>query len=702
MTRRHAAFFLLLLLAGTASAASAPPKLGELSGARQLCPTLEQMPAICNFHGGLAAGRNVLSIESLTLPPLSQGGGTARLTLDGQDIPAQWSQWLAHEIRRGASTDGLRVETAVRMAFEDGGVLFRAMVTNETDGTRRVELGVDTGLFLRRFDRTWEWGPPRPGTDKKTAVEATPDGMLAVADGESPAVAVFAFAAKPDSLEDGTSARAAWNLSLNAGETRTVEFVLAVGGDGEAIRAKAAGWAGDFTVVFDAAHDRWQERFDAAFTPNNGHFSGHLPLLETGDKALRRVYYGSVLSWLCLERTNFAAGFPRIFATASPHYAPTLTYFWDTISYATLWALLDPEQVRAQLRLFLQTDIHGCYAVDFLTLKGVGPWYSANDYTVFNLLWTYLRVTGDWAFLDGDIGGKSVLSLMEELALHWKTLVKNPGGLADYGTKDNLLETVPTYTNQVASFNAANVWMMRTLARIHETRGGAARAEALRNEADGLAREVLRLGDDATGWWRCRMPDGREVETRSIVDFLTVAACMTGDLSPGLRERMMDAADRELWAGCWPRALSLEDPSALATLASPEIMATLQSPWPGNSLRADHGFTGSYGAWPALAAEGCALLGRPGRARELLRAAESVLDEGPFGQSHYVSSPTRPVRKAFIGGQDYFEGCGAAFAEVILRCLCGYNPGLPGEPALRQPSLPGGETDTLVNLRGVN
>ena len=68
----------LLLLAEIASAA--PPRLEELAGTRQLCPTLENMPAICNFYGGLAAGRNVLSIESLTLPPLSQGGETARLT----------------------------------------------------------------------------------------------------------------------------------------------------------------------------------------------------------------------------------------------------------------------------------------------------------------------------------------------------------------------------------------------------------------------------------------------------------------------------------------------------------------------------------------------------------------------------------------------------------------------------------------------
>ena len=47
------------------------------------------------------------------------------------------------------------------------------------------------------------------------------------------------------------------------------------------------------------------------------------------------------------------------------------------------------------------------------------------------------------------------MELLNNLALGFQTA----------GTVDNLLECVPTYTHEVASLNAANVWMMRALAR---------------------------------------------------------------------------------------------------------------------------------------------------------------------------------------------------------------------------------------------
>lgn len=695
----RAVAFSMLLLAGL-GADAALPRLDELGGTEQICATLEQMPALCNFHGSVAAGRNVLGIESLTLPPFAQGGEAVRLSVDGAEVLAERSQWLAYGMRREAGRDGIRIVTEVRMVFEDEGVLFRVALTNETGTARQVALSISLPLYVRCFERTWEWATPRPASEPDVFDAAWMDGVLTMTDSQSRAVTAFACGVKPDVVEAGQAPRADWAVSLQPNETRVLTFALAVDGDGEAARGKASQWVRDFAGVFAAAQEQWQARFDAAFSRDNGHFSGWLPTLESDDPALRRLYYGSVLSWLCLERTNFGAtGFPRVFVTASPHYAPTLTYFWDTISYATVWSLLDPEQVKAQLRLFLGADIHTCYAIDFLTLKGVGPWYSANDYAVFNQVWTYLRVTGDWGFLDEDAGGKTVLARMEALASHWKTLVKTPGGLADYGTKDNLLETVPTYTNQVASFNAANVWMLRTLARIQALRGDAARAKVLRDEAGELARSVLGLYDKESGWWRCIMPDGRDVEVRSVVDFITVAACMTEDLPEEMRAGMLDGAERELWEGHWLRALSIADPSAVATLASPEKMATMNTGWPGDSLRADHGFTGSYGAWPPLAAEACGLLGRPERTWDWLRAMAPVLDEGPFGQSHYVAGPTRPVRKAFIGGQDYYEGCGGAFAEVILRYVFACIPPLPGEPAATAPQFPGRPKGALHNLR---
>jgi hypothetical protein len=60
-----------------------------------------------------------------------------------------------------------------------------------------------------------------------------------------------------------------------------------------------------------------------------------------------------------------------------------------------------------------------------------------------------------------------------------------------------------------------------------------------------------------------------------------------------------------------------------------------------------------------------------------------VTHEGTFAQSHEFLGPDSRgfdpvVRIANRGGQDFNEGCGAAFAEVIIRSLFGYRPDLPG------------------------
>jgi hypothetical protein len=72
---------------------------------------------------------------------------------------------------------------------------------------------------------------------------------------------------------------------------------------------------------------------------------------------------------------------------------------------------------------------------------------------------------------------------------HWKSLVHTGGKLAYYGENHNLLEVLPKYTNQVASFNAANVWMMNQAADLQEAAGDTTTAVSLRSSADTLTHQ---------------------------------------------------------------------------------------------------------------------------------------------------------------------------------------------------------------------
>ncbi len=639
------------------------PNLDELAGNWISGAAIENRPAISNFHGSLQSTQNVLAVECFTVPPLAQGSEFAELSLDGEKIAAQQFRWYPYQVLRRAQVKGLEVLTKIRMPFEEAGVLFSIEIANPEEERRTTQLTVGLEAMVRRYTQTWEWDTPRPEkkdlTDFGTRIAgAMPGGALLVSDSRSDSYVAFAFCQDPDDLSAERRA-ATWSIQLEGRSKFRLEFAMAAGIESDEVLKRIFGWKENFALVWEEAHERWRGRFEAAFIVGNDHFSGNLPTLVTDDLKVRKLYYASIMSLLCLERTNLGPRYPRVFVTASPRWATSLVYFWDAVMFATVWALLDPIEMRKQLILFLESDIHSCYAIDFCSMHPVGPWYSANDYAIFRLVSTYVSVNRDWAFLDWKLSsGQTVFAALEGIALHWRTLTRPRGLLANYGGPGDNLETVPSYKGYVPSWNAANVWMLRSMAELKRKRGETNEADQLVAQADELVKEVLGLYVDGKGFWTCQMDDGSKVEVRNCIDFITTIDTMRRDLGPRRIAEMIAFVRRELWTKDWLRALSLSDHEA------------------GIATRADHGSTGSYDAWPALTVEAFFRVGREGEALDRLRNLEPAIEEGALGQAHYVATEHLPVRKAVSFGQDYFEGCSGAFAEVIIRTFFGFAPEL--------------------------
>jgi len=682
------------------------PTLDELSGQWRPSWQDEHTPAICNFHGGMQAGKNVMAITNLTQPPWSQGaayddGAIMELRLNNKVINSIASKWYPYQILRKAIADSCLIESTTRMVFEKAGILWKLKITNLSKiNDIRTHVSFDNKGHMRSFaNTTWTWGTPR-SEDNDFKTSQSGNHCLIESDDKSNLYSAFYFNQPPSKISITTSgASAGFDISIAKGASVDLEIVMSIATSKEDALNMVADWAGNFSTVFNEAHAKWGERYQLAFTPNNKFYSGWLPTLKTNDQSMRRVYYSSIVTLLELMRTNFqGSGYKHVFVTASPAYATTLTYYWDPISYATVWALLDPQGMKSQLKLFLSQDLKKGYAVDFLTLKQVGPWYSANEYTVFHTAYTYLNVTGDKGFLDEKIKGEKVIDRLEEIGTSWKKLTNGKSLLADYGGPENLSETIPTYIHKVPFLNAANVWTMRSLAQLYSSRGEIAKSRELNASAAELSNEIKDLYVNGKGYWQCLYPYGKFVPVETCIDFLTIGRCMPEDLTEKMKTEMTDFVDNKLWVGNWMRALALEDESAQKTLSTEKGRESIKADWPGSSLRADHGVTGSYDAWPALTIESFVHLGKPRRGLEMLHSVEPVLDEGPFGQSRYVSNEIAPVRKAALGGQDFYEGAGTAFAEVIIRTFFGFDPRPDGQMIQLQ-DIPRGFNGELLNLR---
>lgn len=638
------------------------------------------LPAISNAWGALRSTGNLAAVDSLTFAPYACSGELGVLQVDGQPVAASQSRWHPAQLERQGSAGTLQVASAVRMPLEQRGLLGRIAVRNTGATARSVDLLLGFALGVRRHaDSEWaRWDSPHgaPGNQGTVSGEA-----LLGLDGASGAAMAVAFSRGGAAVAAANgSGSARWQVSLAAGETMVLGFALAVAPQpGDALQL-ATQWAASFEASFDAALIAMEARWQQMFTPGNGVFSGHLPILETDDGSLRSVWYRSALSAFSLARTNLPLARP-VFTTLAPVHGLTLSYFWDTEMFSAVFAMLEPSSLKATLRRWLALDLHApdVYALDNLSQQPAGVWYAANDWAVFRSVESYLAATGDAAFLGEAIAGTTVLERLVGIATAYRALVAPGSVLASYGENENLLETAPTYIHRVASFNAGNVYLLRRAAALLQAGGQPERATALRAEAQRQLDAVLQLYVPGKGVWQALHLDGTLVQLRHVFDFILVGQALGADLTPTVRGEMTGFVQRELLTANWMRAMSLQDAAA------------------AQSLRPDHGSTGAYDGWPALSAEVMSRFGDFAAALSLLKRVEPVLREGPFSQSHEIL-PDGRVRIAGDPTQDYHEIAGASFMQTIIKGLFGLEPGLPGELNLRAADLPRGFSGTLKNL----
>ena len=668
---------LLLLLAFPlgAWAAAAVPSLDELSAEWMDVSTLRNHPSVCNFIGGLKTTGNLTAFDCLTLPPDAQGGSAGELLLDGKPLAAVESRWLPYEVRRRTSVNGVTLESTIRMPFEQPGVLTRLTLRNNASEPRTMNLALECNGHIRQFEpQHWNrWDTPRPG-DGGFAASVAEDGRgINIADNESPARVSWAFVQKPLTLQaHGEKGTAQWVITLAPGQKAELEYVFGIG------KGVAARWAADFGGQFDAAKAQYQARWQAAFTPGNRDFSGHLPTLITEDARIRRVYYHGALVPLLMCRVNLPAS-RRCFVTAGPEWANTLMYFWDTEMWANLWAFLEPVTMKELVTKWLGMNLQACYALDCMSGKGAGPWYAANDWSVFRAVEAYLGVTGDGDFLKQPVADKTVLEHLERLATTYTNRISADSPLADYGGAENLLECAPSYIHRIPAYNGANVYMLQRVAQLLDRARANQRAAKLRAQADKLLPAVLDLYEPSLGVWNSLHRDGRKVQLRHCLDYIVIGQALENSLSTGMKSEMTAFVERELLTDTWMRAMSLKDPAA------------------AKSDRPDHGPMGSYDGWPPLTMDVMCRFGDFKKAADFMRRTEAVTREGCFAQAHEFVGGL--VRTAHRDGQDANEGCGAAFAEVVIRGMFGYRPDLCGDDLkLFAPDAPRGFTGQLLHV----
>ena len=660
-------------------------------------------PALTNFLGGVQAGGDPVSLWNLNMPPYACGDiESGRLYLDGWVFGASGRpvtyRWFPDRIERSATWRGLEVTSETVLAWGEPAAVVRFRVRNVSGDTRRTRLGI--GLLWSVAKSIGQWNRPAPPTESGRNVQQ--DGMdlgraagSAEVDRELGAV-LFRAPSGASSVQGTVPAspdlgdKGAWfDLELRPGEVWQGAYVHAIGDNASEVRVRYARLAAQVDAVIDQAAKEWDTELAAMFTPGNGRYSGSLPILESDDPDLRRLYYLGALGVIYFKRDSPHSAVGRAYDTLMPRYWGTTTFIWDFSLSSLVHALLDPEPMRAQLERWMALDVHTCFGSDWLTGKPIGAWYASNDHSMTQLVDTYLRWTGDARWLDAKLelptGPSRVRDQLARFAYAWQSLL-GPNGLADYGGVDNLLECVTSYVHEVAALNAANVWNLRTAADLLRSADpvGARRMEA---DAGELLGRLWGLYAEGEGWFHARMPDGALLPVRHCYDLLVMLDLLADDIEPRRRDEMVRYFQDQLQTPNWMRALSPVDQDAIT------------------SVRPDHQWNGAYTAWPSYVAAGLYGIGREDIADPWLRGLASSANQGPFAQAHFIDdvagSEAGGARKAPSGWPyitDWACSSGGSWTRLVIEGPFGVRATTDALTAT--PRLDGLDPDArLVNLR---
>ena len=645
-------------------------------------------PAVTNFRGTVQADVDPTSIRARNFPPLFTGDtATGQLYLDGEYVIGTGATvemiWRPDRIERRVRHADYELTCLTATPPGETAVAQRLIIRN-TGRSRETEVRLAVSGWVTRFVGTITGAAPPGGLatarvdrDRRAVVFTDPDTGATSVQGVSPA------ADRAD--ESSVTVR----LRLDAGQQASVDFVEALGETADEALAVYDRIVADVAGALDRAEADWNAELEAIVTPGNDRYSGHLPVLESADEDLQRLYWMGILGVVAFKRETPYSVLGRTYDTLMPRYWPTVTFLWDYSLSSTVHALLDPDVMKRQQAHWMTTDIHTCMGTEWLTGDGLGAWYAVNDYAMTRLMSDYVRWTGDVAWLDERVdrrdGDATRLDEMIAYARNWQDFA-TPNGLADYGGIGNLLECVSTYIHEVASLNAASVYSLRATAQLLEHRGDGAQASQLRKEADELVARVQELYVEGEGFWNARFPDGRLVPVRHCYDLATALYAIPEDLSPTQRAEMVGFFERELQTPTWMRALSNRDHDAVF------------------SVRADHQWNGAYCAWPSEIAAGLYGIGEGRRASEWLHGLARSANQGPFGQAHFIESVIEPhaggARKVpaempYIN--DWACSSGGSWTRLVIEGVFGVRAGLDRIDA--SPDLTGFDPDSrLVGL----
>jgi hypothetical protein len=389
--------------------------------------------AFGTVNGKMTVGipyRNAFAISGLWAPPYVSSNFSLAITLMGQPVATQRYTWHPFHVDRTASIQGIAVESLTMLIPGTRAGLVEVTLKNPGSEPREVPVTVAVGATLDRVgfggsgdERNWGFGRPqsRTATTPKAA-----DGSLTLLQGDQ---AIVLCASKGIRWDD-SHPTGRGTVALPPTGRAKLFVAFAVGPTSEAKVACERIAADPEKAIAEA---------QAAYAARVAELYQKLPRLESSNSALERFYNRSLVHFVMNRWDVPEFLLHPYYSTGSVKGGCVCLYLWN---FGELWEilpLLDPAASRSHIKQFLVTDITKHFAFEPITGDAFGPWYMVNQEKIIGSIYYYVRNTGDVAFLNDVVNGKTILEHVIANALYGDDLAK-PVAMIDYGSSNSHLE----------------------------------------------------------------------------------------------------------------------------------------------------------------------------------------------------------------------------------------------------------------------
>jgi len=414
----------MIHLAGSAATAEPnreTPDRFALDGARNIMN--EEDFGIVN--GKLTAGvpyRNVFAVSGLWAPPYVSSSFRLGIALLEQPVATEHYTWHPFCVERAGSIQGIAVENVTMLIAGSRAGLAAVTLKNTTAEQRTVPVTITVSGTLDQSG-WWEFAKP---VSKTVTTRKVADGLLQMKQGGQ---VIACCAGNNISWEDAQPCGRGTVL-LPPSVSVKLYVVFATGPTAEAVAA---------CERISADPEKAMAETRAVYAARLQDLFQKLPRLESSNPALDRLYYRSLVHLLMNRWDVPEFVLHPYYSTGSVNGGCLAEYLWNFGENWEILPLYDLEASRTHIKRFLASDMTKHFAFEPTTGNAWGPWYPVNQEKIVGLIYYHVKNTGDTAFLNDVVIGKTVLEHAIANAMYGDDPAK-PVALIDYGPSNSHLE----------------------------------------------------------------------------------------------------------------------------------------------------------------------------------------------------------------------------------------------------------------------